>query len=285
MGGLRRLAARLWTAPHVFSLTARRITVRLTGAAIATGGLALLGLGTMGSPVVTGGGAQLVATTLSSVTGISVSCTAGGAAGTVTVSSPQNGETLTLQVFSHTPGDANFVPIAGATEVIDISAGTTTYSYSIAFAPVAGANTYRVEIVGATPVGSWDSSASGSPDTNTKSASFSCGAASTTTTSSTSTTSSTPETSTTSTTTSTPGSSTTSTTSNTPGSSTSSSSHTTTVPGTVVTSSGVGAGVRGASTGTPATGADAEFGFGLGLMIGGGALALGAGRLFRGKKK
>ena len=261
---MRRLLSRLFLS-HAVGLAARRFTVRLTGAAIATGGLALLGLGTVGSPVVSGGGAQLVSDTTTSVTGITVNpCTGGTATGTVTVSNPMNGETLTLEVTYHTPGSSTFVP-TGGTETIDIVAGTTTYDYSISFTGVSGANTYRVEIVGATPTASWNANS-----LNAKSDSFSCAAPLTTTSSTTSTTSTAPGSSTTS--------STTSVTSNTPGTVITSTNRTT------VTSTAA-AGVRGATTGTPSTGADVEFGLGLGLMIGGAGLALGAGPLFRRFKK
>ena len=274
-GSLRRLRSGTTRANLSFrKRLSRLVATRIAGAAVGTAGIALMGIGTVGSPVASGGGAQLMSVTLTSVSGISVSCTdhsgTNTATGSVTVTNPQDGETLKLQVFYHTPGSSVFVPILGAFETLNISASTTSYSYSISFAPVFGANTYRVQIVDATPQSSWNTDS-----LNTKSDSFSCGVATTTTTTTTKTT--TPTTTTTTTTTNSAGSSTSSTTTTTTHSAGSSTASTT----AKTTTTSVTSGVAGATTSTPSTGANVAFGVGLGLLIIGGGLLFGARPLLR----
>src|ERR671936_1154091 len=66
--------------------------------------------------------------------------------GTITFSDPYTG-TVTLFVTSHLPGGSQFVQTGGQTTV-SVS-GTTSATFSVVANPVTGANSYRVEVLGA----------------------------------------------------------------------------------------------------------------------------------------
>ena len=297
MVGLRWLALWLYLSRSYFmTLLARRITVRLTGAAIATGGLALIGVGTVGSPVLSNGIALQAAGGDSNGGDVWVD-NVGQPAGPGHEQDPHLSCT-NINLWGNSLADSSGTytidgwPGTG-TGAGDLVYGVATWHYNTAAGGDQVISVINVQTLLADALANGDTLQAQQglhfklqllqdPQKH-KTFWVNCVPATTTTSSTTSSTASTTtSTSTATSTTSTAPGGATSTTSAAPGATT------TTTPAaltTTVTSAGVGAGVLGASTSTPSTGADVEFGLGLGLMIGGAALAAGAGPLFRRLKK
>lgn len=184
----------------------RTLAIRIAGAVVFTAGLALMGIGTISSPV-TGGNFKGVVTTVQTIVSISENCTNGTTTGTLTVLNPVAGDTVTLEVYAHSIVTGDWVA-TGATDIITMVANQTTYSYSISNIPsqyldTSVYNTLRVQVYSTTGTFA---------GTTTKGVSYVCGTATTTTSTALTTSSKTLTTTTTSTATTTaPGSSTTST--------------------------------------------------------------------------
>lgn len=283
MGGkLRRLRAgrSVNFARHV----SRTLAIRVAGAGIATGGLALVGMGTVATPVLSNG--------------IALQSSGGdNNRGDVWVDNvgnppgPGHEQDPHLACTNINLWGSGLADSSGTYSVDgwqpsgrgfpDVAYGPTTWHYNTSL----GGDQVISVINVATLVA--DALANGDLPVNTQGLHFklqlsqdpfkhktfwvNCVPPATTTTTTTTTTTPTTTTTTSSTTSST--------------TTTAAGSPTTTTPATTTTTpSGVGAGVLGAGTATPSTGADVEFGVGLGLLIGGGGLAAGAGKLFRGKR-
>jgi hypothetical protein len=275
----------------------RRSVARIAGAAVAAAGLAFIGLGTAGVGTITSVVGHATATSTETIVSITESCSGGVTTGVLTVDNAVAGDTVTLEVYAHSPGSGLWVP-TGSTETITMVADQSTYDFSLTvgtpYVPNSGTDLYnalRVQVLSTT--GTFDG-------TTTKSDSYECSGpttSSSSTTSSTTSSSSSPTTTTTSLTTS----SSPTTTSSSP-TTTSSSPTTTTTTGaggglgvstTTTTSPSVGvsssasteaSGVLGISTTTPGTGADTEFGAGLAMLMLGGGLLVGSTRLGRRKR-
>ena len=194
VGRARQTARRLMN--RVVDRGHGRLGVRLAGAAVAAGGLALMGFGTIGSPL--SAGALASPTTSQAITSISVSCSSLVTTGTLSVSGAVTTDKVTLEVFAHNPGDGTWTA-TGATTTITMAAGMSDYSYSISGVPASFAdgtvtgddgndsldpdssgddfNAWRVQV--SSTVGTFDG-------TTTKSDSYECPGTTTSTTSSTS---------------------------------------------------------------------------------------------------
>src|SRR5215471_11796927 len=92
------------------------------------------------------------ATSISSIS-VSSTCDAtGGFTGTVTLDGTFTGS-ITLGVFYHTPGSSTFLPTGDQTTVTFSGTSSAIYAFAT-FTPVAGANTYRIQVIGdSTPSG------------------------------------------------------------------------------------------------------------------------------------
>lgn len=253
-------------------LLSRTLVIRLAGAGLATGGLALVGVGTVAAPVVSNSVALAaqgnqnrtdvwvdnvgnppgpgheqdphLACTNINLWGVNMK----DSSGTYTIDGwPPSGSLQADLVYG--PATWNYDTGAGGNQVLDVINVSTLIANATANGDKAVNSQglhFKLQFLQA-------------PQKH-KTFWVTCEPPTTTTT-------------TTTTTTSTTTSSSSSTTTTAAGSTTT----TTAPPGTVTTTAA--AGVLGASTTTPATGADVAFGLGLGLVIAGGAAALGAGRL------
>ena len=335
MAGLRILVTRLWLSrSHVVEQMARRVTVRLTSVAIAIGGLALMGFGTLGAPL-TSGDVALAASTQANSNATSHPTPTPTPRNSSGVNNNSGGGAVTNSAVNHSlsargggggSGGANggavnnvgpsgtnsansagdiFVEADGAplgpgneTDVhlgcpstvdlngSNLSSSTGTYYFfawepSGSFQQVLSASGNSVAVPSGSLITSGQTAQpqqgyhfkveyiGSNGETKYKTFWIDCAA-----------------------TTSTGGSTTSSTTSSAPGSSTSrTTSRTTAVPGstttvrTTIRTSTARAGVAGARTTTPKTGADIAFGVGLGLLLGGSGLFLGATRRGRRGKR
>ena len=316
-GGMARVKG------HVPGLTerSRRVAVRLAGVAVATGGLALMGFGTIGSPLASGGTAAAAPAAGGNnnkgdvfVDNVGNPCCPGheqdphltctninlwgdGMAdptGNYVIDGWPPSGSMEQDYPTTGQGTWTYNQTQGGTQVIDVINVTTLINNAIANGDTPQANQgyhFKLQLVQAPQKHKtfWVDCAA---TTTTSSTTSSTGSSTSSTSSSTSTQSTTVRTSTTSkttktkTTTKTTTKTKTKTTSTTAASSTSStpasSSSTTAVPPvSTATSSSVGTGTLGTGTTTPSTGADAEFGLGLGLVIAGGGLVAAAARMGR----
>lgn len=292
----------LWALQsQVVILAARRITVRLTGAAIAAGGLGLMGLGTAAAPSLSGGVAlqssvgddnagdfflDSISLGPGGETDPHLGCPASIIVGGMNLADPSGGFTI----FGWPPSGSQESLLSGTWQYNTIVGGTQTIATVSATTLVNDAIAAGDTVVN--PNGLHFKIQVGQDPTKFKTFWLDCTPTTSTTTT---TTSSTPATTTTTTTA--PEETTTTTAPEETTTTTAPAESTTTpaAPPEVVSSSstasalgvgaGSGSGVLGASTGTPSTGADVQFGLGLGLAIGGGTLAFAAGPLGRRFKK
>ena len=177
---------------------ARRVFGILTtaiAAAFMFGTFAMVGgFGDLGTAVVEAAGP---ATTITSISVSSTCDSAGGFTGTITLDgAAAAGQMVTLGTFYHIPGNSSFLPTGDQTTVtFATGASSATYAFAT-LTQFNGANTYRIQVISATPT-------LGGLTVKSNSVPPCTGTTTTTTTTSTSTTSSTTTTTTSTTTTAT----------------------------------------------------------------------------------
>jgi hypothetical protein len=277
MAWLKRLKTWIWLGQsQAAALLFRRITVRLTGAAIAAGGITLMGFGTIGSPVISNGTSLVDAGGNNNAGDFFLDGISLGPGGE---HDPHLGCPNSIIVggkdLADSSGTFNIFgwPPSGSME--DLLDGTWHYTVATTSSTTTvGGGTQTIAIVSTSELVAAALNAGDTPQqiqglhfkfqvnqdpVKFKTFWLDCVVGTTTTSSST--------------------------TSGAPAPPSTTSTTTGAVPGTPISTPGVGTGALGVTTKTPSTGADVEFGLGLGLVIGGAAMAVGAGPLFRRKKK
>ena len=279
MAGLRKLTYWLYMSQsHVVGLLLRRLTVRLTGAAIATGGLALMGFGTIGAPALSNGVALQAANGDNNagdffLDGISLGpggehdphlgCPTSIIVGGMNLADSSGSYTIYGWPPSGTQesllsGTWNYNKTVGGTQTIATVSSTTLVNDAIAAGDTAinSQGLHFKILVSQDP-------------TKFKTFWLNCAAPAAPT----------------PTPTPTPRPGPTPTPTPTPTPAPPGPTPTPTPHASTSSVAGVGTGVLGASTGTPSTGADVDFGLGLGMLALGGGLMFAAKRFGRGKKQ